>query len=283
MVAQAKALRQALAGPNTRARGLVRKQIDAVLPGAKSQDQVQKRPKRGKMKAASDAFFRAERQSGARAWHDLISGEVVVRERIRDGAARAASHLENGLFSDPRLATSTLQPGDPYLARFGGGRGVAADPISDLNDLRTLLHEEMHGFSRLGRQTYIGIGRVLEEVGTELNARSIVQNLTPEIAANPVLRARFSSQVPIGAGSYQREIDAICDVVSKHAGVSREAAGELVRRAHVKGLCQGGPATEGPVDHMQAFVRALDVPADRAQLIERELQEAHEMYLRQQR
>ncbi len=269
MVSKAKSYATALAGPNTRARGMVRKQVETVLPGVKSQDVKQKRSARAKMLARPTEYFRTAGNAQALAWHNMRTGEVVVRDGVRDGAVRALGFLERGLYSDPRLATSTFAPGDAYLAKFGGGRGAAPDPVGDLDHLSSLLHEEIHGYSR--SKGYRGIGAMLEEVGTELNARHIVKNLTPEIAANPVLARRFGSQAIPGTAAYQGYINTVCDVVARHAGVSREAAGELVRKAHTKGICSGGPEIQTPRDHVRAFVGALDVPPERAQLIEQEL------------
>jgi hypothetical protein len=278
VVAKAKQLATGLRSENTRARGILRSQVQTTLGRrAKSQDTVLERSGRTKIRAHGD---RSSIMEGARAWHHCGTGEVAVQESVRDGAVRALDAMEQGFWSDPRLATSTLQRGDAYVEKYQAGRrGAGVSPANDLNDLRTLLHEEMHGFSRLAASAYKGIGRVLEEVGTELNARHIVQNLTPEIRANPVLAARFSSQVPQGTGSYQMEIDIVCDVVARHAQVSRQAAGELVRQAHAKAQCFGGPLNESPLDHARAFVQALDVSPERAQLIQAEFERAHAMFL----
>lgn len=277
-VAKAASLKKALTGPNTRARGMVRKQVETSVE-VKLPSGVKDRKKRAKLTAQSDEALTATAGRGTRAYHDLRTGEVVVRRSVRDGAATALGYFDRGLFSDPRLTRSTLERGDPFLEKFAdagtAARGVAPDPVGALNDLRTLFHEELHGYSRIGPGVYTGIGRVIEEVGTELNARHVVKNLTPEIAANPFLARRFGSQAVGGTASYQGEIDIVCDVVAKHAQVSREAAGELVRRAHLKGICSGGAPTEDPLEHLRAFVSGLDVSPERAQLIERELQQAH--------
>jgi hypothetical protein len=275
-VAKAKAMKSALETANTRARGMVRKQVETSLD-VKLPRGTKDRKKRTKLTVASEATMTATQGSGTRAYLDLNTGEVVVRESVRNGAARALDYFDRGLFSDPRLATSTLERGDAFLEKFANARerGVAPDPGGALNDLRTMFHEELHGYSRIGPRVYTGIGRVIEEVGTELNARHIVKNLTPEIAQNPTLARRFGSQAIGGTASYRQEIDIICDVVARHAQVSREAAGELVRQAHVRGLLSGKHTTVGPLEHLHEFVGGLDVSPERAQLIERELQEAH--------
>lgn len=277
MVSKAKALRNALVNGTTRARGIVRQQVEQTLgPSLRSQDVTLKRKARAKLKAASDQYFKLEKAAEARAWHHPITGEVVVREHVRDGAARALDALERGLYSDPRLAKATFKQGDEYLVKFGApARGAAVSPIEDLNDLRTLVHEEMHGFSRLGPVGYRGAARVLEEVGTELNARHIVKNLTPEIAQNPTLAARFGSQAQLGTAAYQPWINEVCDLVAMHGQVSREAAGELVRLAHVRAQCQGGPLNLTPESHIRAFVAALDLSPERAQLIEARILSTH--------
>jgi hypothetical protein len=192
-----------------------------------------------------------------------------VRKKVVERAAQAADLLAKGVYSDPRLEKLFVSAPEEYTRKFQTARGKRIDPIGALVDLKTLVHEEVHGHSRVSGTSYRGIGAVLEEVGTELNTRHIVQNLTPEISKNPVLRRKFSSQA--SAGSYQRQIDAVCDVVAKHAGVTREAAGELVRAAHKKGIMSGGAMFETPEDHLKAFVEALDVTPERAQLIAREL------------
>jgi SPP1 gp7 family putative phage head morphogenesis protein len=284
IVAKAKGAKSALAQPNTRARGMVRNQVETSLD-VKLPRAAKARKKRTKLTVKSDEALRLEAGGGTRAYHDLRTGEVVVKGSIRDGAARALEYFDRGLFSDPRLKTSTLERGDAFLERFaeGSARGVSPDPAGALNDLRTLFHEELHGYSRVGPRVYTGIGRVIEEVGTELNARHIVKNLTPEIAGNPFLAKRFGSMAPVGGASYQTEIDIVCDVVARHAGVTREAAGELVRAAHIKGLCSGGASTSGPLEHLHDWVAALDVTPERAQLIELELQQAHAAFLRFER
>ena len=282
-VAKAKALRSAIVNTNTRARGMLRKQVETSLD-VKLPAGVKDRKKRSKLTVMSEETMRRAAGAGTRGYHDLRTGEVVIKESVRNNAARALEYFEQGRFSDHRLETSLLQPGDAFFAKFEAeGRGSAPDPVGALNDLRTFFHEELHGYSRIGPRVYTGIGRVIEEVGTELNARHIVKNLTPEIAKNPTLAKRFGSSAAAGQASYQAEIDVVCDIVARHAQVSREAAGELVRQAHVRGLLSGGAPTTGPLDHLHSWVGGLDVSPERAQLIERDLQQAHAWFMSHER
>ena len=250
IVAKATELAEAIAGSSGRVRDIVREHLDEALVGATSKDVALAR------KGAA-TFTAGAMPGGANAYHDW-SGEVVVAPRVKEGAQRAVARLAAGEY-DAKFAKL-----DPYAPGFSSyQRGRFARFFDDIDNLRTVVHEEVHGFSRTTPYSYGGVGRILEEVGTELTARDVVFGLNENLAANEYLR--------LSLGSYVREIDAVTGVLQKHTGLDEAKAHALIRKAHREQVCAPKPEFKSTREHLDAFMRGLDLPADKAKLVESDL------------
>jgi SPP1 gp7 family putative phage head morphogenesis protein len=224
------------------ARELVREQIARAMPLATSKDLG---------KAGAQKLSVQRLPMGVNAYHSTETGEVAVSGDTFRKAKAAAKYLADGVYGEG------FRDIDPIPGKVG--------PIEALNGLRTVVHEEVHGHSRVGLHSYRGVGRVLEEVGTESTARHVVRNLTPEIAANPHLRS------PNHFGSYHDEIDQVRITLMRHVGVDEDGADELIRKAHRDKVCASGLPFATPDQHLDAFLEGLDQPAETTQLVRREL------------
>ncbi|HEX5865102.1 MAG TPA: minor capsid protein [Casimicrobiaceae bacterium] len=218
---------KALANPGKNGaviRDVLRQQVKALLPEAVSQDESLGRPRAAAVKVDT----RTLQKLGANAVHGF-DGEVTITRDVADNA---------------RLA----------LAQHAVGGSVTAQ---EKDAVRTLLHEEMHGHSRVSPRSYRGLGAKLEEVGTELNARRL---------AGDVFGA------PVNVGSYQAYIDQVRGVIrniTRAAGnpLLEDEADKLIAEAHVKAACSGGPLFETPEEAARAFAFELDVPPAQRALI----------------
>ncbi len=207
-------------------RDVLREQVKATLPEAVSQDIKLARERSAQVVVDGNML----RRLGAEAAHDF-GGRVVVRQDVLTRAKSALRKLGDGVIV----------------------------PAVERDAVRVLVHEEMHGHSRVSVRSYRGIGAKLEEVGTELNARRI----TGEVFG-----------VPHTVGAYEAYINQVRTVVRdvmKAAGspLLEEEAEKLIADAHVKGMCTGGPLLETPEQALKAFVNALDTtPDQRAAILE---------------
>jgi SPP1 gp7 family putative phage head morphogenesis protein len=242
LAAKAGALLEALTRSPGDARSLVREQIARAMPLASSKDLA----KGGAQKLSTQRL-----PMGVNAYHSTDTGEVVVSTDTYRKAKAAARFLAEGAYGED------FRDLDPIPGKVG--------PIEALNGLRTVVHEEVHGHSRVGVYSYRGVGRVLEEVGTESTARHVVRNLSPEIAANPYLRD------PKHFGSYHDEIEGVRITLMRHTGLDEDGADELIRKAHREKVCAPGPAFANPGEALDTFLEGLDQPAETTQLIRRDL------------
>lgn len=207
-------------------RDILREQVQSLLPETVSQDTV-----RGRSRSNAIRFDgRALQALGANAAHGF-DGEIVISKSLAERATRSLKQLGQDGFKS----------------------------VADRDAVRALLHEEMHGHSRVSPASYHGIGLKIEEVGTELNAR----RLTAEVFAEPVK-----------LGSYQAYIDQVTGAVregmlSTGTRILIEDAEKLIADAHVKAACSGGELFSSPTEALLEFVQALDVtPPQRAAILE---------------
>lgn len=254
MVVKAPELAAALEREDGRVvRSIVREQIGAVMPGATSKDVDGRR-------AGADSFVANDgpAKMGARAFHDW-KGCVVVDPEVKAASARAAAVLGQYAAITPDRASQS-----DY------------NRMNDLNLLRTVVHEELHGYSRTTMFSYNGIGRILEEVGTELSARHIVREAaaTSVIAEKPAGKSSIYFNVRVDGrnrvvvfGSYPLEIDAVTNVVASELGITETEAQALIRKAHATHVCGRGFHFNSKDEHLDAFVHGLDQSAEKTQAI----------------
>lgn len=113
-----------------------------------------------------------------------------------------------------------------------------------------MVHEELHGFSLSSQFSYSGIGSVLEEVGTELNAQRITRDLTK------------AAHLP---RAYERDIvrvrDAVRGALSSTRSLSNAEVEAMIADAHAKRVLTAGGAFMSPQDHIAALVSGFNVTA----------------------
>lgn len=230
VVARVEAFLAGLKDPKTNGgdvREILREQIGASLPGVVSKDIAGTRPMRASL-VVDDKFLQ---MAGANANHDW-DGNVIVTSHVLQDATKALEARKAGF-------PATYQQRDRF---------------------RTLVHEELHGHSRVTQRSYSGIGATLEEVGTELNARRITGQIL---------------DVEVNVGSYQRSIDQVREAVRGGLDAARGSLtpadiDAMVADAHAKGVLTAGPGFVSPLDAAFAFADGLDVtPPERAAILKR--------------
>jgi SPP1 gp7 family putative phage head morphogenesis protein len=233
-----------------RAREILRDQVAKAMPQATSKDVAHGRPGAGKLSAG-------QMPGTANAYHDW-DGSVVLQSGVKNRLERGARLLASGGFDE------AFKNADPWGMTLSAQARYGAK-LDAVDALRTAVHEEVHGFSRVSPYSYSGVGRILEEVGTELTARDIVASLSENIAGNASVREG------LGFGSYHPDIDAVTEIVKKHAGVDEKAAHALIRKAHRDGACKAAPPFNSALEHLGDFVTGLDLPTEQAKAIHRGL------------
>lgn len=189
-------------------RDAIREQIVAAVPNAVSKDPS------GASLTIDDAALEL---MGADGGHYPDSGRVIVSTRVQENAKRALEALASG-------AEATFEERDA---------------------LRVIVHEELHGHSLSTAESYSGIGKILEEVGTELHARHITGEIFGVKHSNFVY-AEYVQKVRIIVETSGKDTD------------------ELIRNAHTKAALVDGSFFSSPEAHLEAFLAALDVdPEDR--------------------
>jgi SPP1 gp7 family putative phage head morphogenesis protein len=250
LVAKAEELSKAMASKPARAREILREQISKAMPGATSKDTTLKRSGAGMLSAG-------DMPPGARAYHDW-NGDIVLQASVKERAEHGARILATGGYDEAFKNAQLSKLTSVEAARFG-------TKLNALDALRTTVHEEVHGYSRVTPYSYGGVGRLLEEVGTELTARDIVSSLSPNIAENEFVRTGTAF------GSYHSDIDAVTEIVKKHAGVGEKEAHALIREAHRDAICAPGSPLQSAIEHLNDFVTGLDLPVQQRKAIHRGL------------
>lgn len=172
----------------------------------------------------------------------LDAGRVVAREDVVRRAKNAA-------------ATMAI-----------GHRDFIKADIGNLDGLRTLLHEEMHGHSRISTRSYAGVALSLEEIGTELAARKAVQALAPKV------KLWGENDRALGFGSYHDIIQLATDTVSTKTGKTQVESMDVLLEAHRKSNLTKPGQFQTPTEALDAFVAALDVTPAQRQAIKQEFE-----------
>jgi len=201
-----------------KARAMLREQVKEVFPAVLPRNpgpfsQRLTIGKRDPVLFIADAYYR------------LNSGEVVAREGTIKAARAGAALVKRGAIG----TESTFE-------KFDG--------------IRILLHEELHGHSATSPQSYRGLAATLEEVGTEVCARTITARLSP--------LSNFDGH-PTKFGAYHREVDSIAGTIAQLAGVDRAGAMKLIANAHAKGVLSRFANFTSESEAIEAFFGSLDV------------------------
>jgi SPP1 gp7 family putative phage head morphogenesis protein len=191
-------------------RDAMRKQVAAALPEARSRDIEMGTLGRDVIYDKPDAVLGAH--------HDW-TGEVAIGSAIQPGLAQAMQELAAGI------------------------------PVSKAgrDAVHVMLHEELHGHSRLMKNPYAyrDVGKVLEEVGTELHARKLAEELLG---------------VPATEGAYFEYIAQVTDAIGAIEG--RDTL-DVIRDAHKANSLVDGPGFDSAEAMLNGFVRQLPVSAAR--------------------
>jgi hypothetical protein len=189
---------------------------------------------------------------GAYAFHDW-EGRVVLRQdthdKARDGLRRIKELAKDGGIENVRAKASEYSP--------------------TLDAVRTLLHEEMHGFSKIEKTAYRGIGVGMEEAQTEILARKVSRELVGETGADPqtakfwplpklefsqgAKEYRTAGRPP--AGSYHDYIGGLMEACANSGSIPPDRVGKAVEQALLGGL--KGPKAKTPEAAVDRFVKNL--------------------------
>ena len=182
---------------------------------------------------------------------DSIACEINDSRTIDVGAA--------GVYADGKVYIADRMAGGlkdvSRLKRLKLGDELDKEDWTALGSARTMVHEELHGHSR-SRGAFRRAGAVLEEVCTELSARFVTRAETK----------LFSSIVDFDVNTthmkfkmYQDYIDGVVGEVSKIAGVSREAAGEMIVKAHAEKMLKAGAMIDDEVEALTEWASGLPI------------------------
>jgi hypothetical protein len=129
-----------------------------------------------------------------------------------------------------------------------GLRKVAAGGVptaQEADAIRCLFHEATHSYSpRVPGVTYSGVGLVVEEVTTEVCARSALGKL-------------IGSPTSMAVGSYQGYIDVVVDAIAKVGKMPRAQAFALLERVSLEMRRGGFPIARSPDDYLTNLAEAL--------------------------
>jgi SPP1 gp7 family putative phage head morphogenesis protein len=247
-------------------RDVLRDQVAHSFPEATSKDIQRKKVGRSTL-IVSDI--------DAAALHSW-TGDTILAPDTADAAKRLPDMLAKDAFKGfhiPQQSGSQLMLDE-----------ATADKVNALSGMNTVVHEELHGHSRTSKVSYRSeVGRVLEEVGTELSARQITFAMSPDIAASAealqgkevfkLVNGQYETIDMVGFVTYQSEIAdltrMVSDAAEKHDGLNlaRPAAQRLIVDAHAKGVLSEGPSFKNAHEHLDAFVRSLNLsPAAREEV-----------------
>jgi hypothetical protein len=156
------------------------------------------------------------------------------------------------------VGQSNLEYATRGLHQLAAGKELT---LSEVSNIRALVHEELHGHSRSSIASYgRRVPAALEEIGTELLARDIVSKIVPpkqwpRIARDGDIRPALMEHI----GSYDEEIGALMKTVQTAADVKPKEAQAIIMNAHRKAsLSRSAPYTSGE-EAVSEFVGALNV------------------------
>lgn len=195
-----------------------------------------------------------ERLGYANAQHDW-TGRVTYSEKVGKHAAQAFSLLQ----TDPNV--------------FANKRRFSMADEDDVDAVRTIVHEELHGTSAATSASYEGVGVGIEEAATEILARHVTRDLlklsgAPDenILGLPALRD--GKYKVAHAQSYDKFVEEVFNSVAEVTG--HERLHERVVGALVKTRRWHNQAWQTGRQQIEAIVDAMDLPLEkRNELVER--------------
>lgn len=186
--------------------------------------------------AADDTFTAARPASpgadAARSWDGWIGAKPEVYQGAEAFSRRWAMN--------PAAARADLEAMTPLELYSRNDTFAAGD------GMRVLVHEQIHGYGPVTRSLYTGQAAAIEEVATEVMARTVMRE---EFGLN--LRSDHAY------GAYRREIKATLDAIQEVGGVSVDDAWTVLERASLDFKQMRPSHTNGPDDIVDAFVDRL--------------------------
>lgn len=210
-------------GDHEKARSFIREHIAHLFPGSASKDV---------------------------AWRRTAAGQITIRD------IPSAHHHWDGRIELSLKSGADLKKSADLLASGRLDEALAASKpgVEDAAEgLRTFVHEELHGFSRIARSAYRDSGAAIEEIGTELSARYAIAQLSDDAgkALASLKGTSYESEIAEAVGILRRNIPDLSDVGARH----------MLIRAHSKTMLAPGGEVFAKT-HLEDFTNALDGTAD---------------------
>jgi hypothetical protein len=180
---------------------------------------------RAKTRETLDGTLKLERRSRS------AENEVIVT-RMRPGVLGQFS-WSGRITLDPSIAERI----QPALDNLKAGAGAFSN--TEIDAVRVLLHEEIHGYGQLTPSAYVGVGAFVEEAATETVARIATRRVAGLQAANlpDVHPLALPRRRLVGVGwvhkarSYDHWIAAIAEEVENVSGWAEERVVQALEEA----------------------------------------------------
>lgn len=226
--------------------------------GAQSQDERDARLDRDRFQ-----ILPAKKMAGANAHHEW-EGQVAMRDELHDRLQPVLKAMGQVVRDGASAALPTAS---------GGARTKLTDfKDSEADPIRTLLHEELHGFSRGSSSAYQGIGVGIEEAQTEILARKMARKLFGETTDRPDLAQRWALpkvtkdnyghgdvwEVQGGkVGSYGYYLGSLLMHTADAGKVAPDKVGKIVEDAF-EGMLRSNRRYLSGAEHVDGFVDQLE-------------------------
>lgn len=223
-------------------RGAVRRMMRAADPDLVSADVARLESGRHVFRVAPASMV-----ANAAALHSW-EGEVWATERAAQGAARAIMRIADG---------------DPV-------------PTRALTDLHTMMHEELHGSSRITSNAYRGLGAALEEGVVETRARGIAAEIARATRSEVVGPSALPRQGAPTGGAYSRLVDAVTRAVGRVSSATGDDLNSEVQRRIAPLFSTGAAGVSSPQAYLRYVARTMhpDSPEEMERILREELTNA---------
>jgi phage-related protein (TIGR01555 family) len=189
-------------------------------------------------------------QQGAKVAENIRIGDAVEHtsreiKRLSDKYAELydLSH-EN---PNPVKKDELMRAANTYATAAANARERLPSLKDAENELTTMMHETLHGFSPMHGAAYRGIGAKIEEITTEVSARVIMS------------KSFGSKLIPSTEGSYNRYISSAVVAIQLATGKSREEAYGVLQEASLAFKRRAGSSLASHDEVKTAFVEDIAV------------------------
>ena len=160
-----------------------------------------------KKQAAKGVMLEARGTTNNNGWRNAYSGRMALREDIAAGVGKALDNAYDGVW------------------RRRGHSGWKG--------LRTLVHESIHGANRDRHSAYVGAGKALIEVQTEVAARKVVRDIFGKTRSTRHTGTSLDLWAPLGdsVDGYGPAVVRTLEIVKESTGWSRDKVASAVEEA----------------------------------------------------